>query len=131
MYNPYSAYKRQTITTMTPMEIVVKLYDECEKQLNCALHFIDAKDYAKTNAALTKASDIVDALRSVLDMKIEMSKNLDSLYEYFSREIIQANVKKDKYIIEKVLPQISELKDAFVQISKMPKNVVGNSNFAG
>ena len=29
-------------------------------------------------------------------MKIPVSKNLDSLYEYFNREIVEANIKKDK-----------------------------------
>lgn len=121
MNNAYSAYKKQSITTMTPMEIVVKLYSETERQLNRAIYFIDQKNYEDANKSLTKAQDIVNALRSVLDLDIPISKNLDSLYEYFGREIIHANVKKDKTIIETILPMIAELRDAFTQISSMPK----------
>lgn len=121
MNNAYSAYKKQSITTMTPMEIVVKLYSETERQLNRAIYFIDQKNYEDANKSLTKAQDIVNALRSVLDLDIPISKNLDSLYEYFGREIIHANVKKDKTIIETILPMIGELRDAFTQISTMPK----------
>ena len=122
--NAYSSYKRQSVTTMTPMDIVVKLYDECERQLNRAVYFIENKDYAGANTSLMKAIDIIGALRSVLDMDIEMSKGLDSLYEFFTHEIIEANLKKDAEKIKTVLPMIGELKDAFTQISRMPKDQV-------
>lgn len=122
MYNSYSsAYKKQSITTMTPMEIVVKLYSEAEKQLSRAVIFIDKKDYESANKALIKSQDCVNALRSSLDMKIEMSKNLDSLYDYFNRQILTANVKKDTAIINALLPQLRELREAFEQISVMPR----------
>jgi len=122
--NAYTNYKRQSVTTLTPMEVVVKLYDECERQLNRAVHFIASKNYADTNTALMKSVDIVSALRSVLDLDIEMGKSLDSLYEYFTREIIAANLKKDADKINELIPMIGELKDAFSQISKMPKEQI-------
>lgn len=122
--NAYSAYKKQSITTMTPIEIVVKLYSETERQLNRAVYFIEQKDFENANKALVKSQDIINALRSVLDMNIDMSKNLDSLYEYFNREIIRANLKKDPEIINTILPMIGELKDAFTQVSVMPKEQI-------
>lgn len=129
MNNAYSAYKKQSITTMTPMEIVVKLYSETERQLNRSIYFIEQKDFEDANKSLTKAQDIVNALRSVLDLDIPISKNLDSLYEYFGREIVIANMKKDKTIIETILPMITELREAFGEISTMPKaEMIDKSN---
>lgn len=122
--NPYAQYKRQSVTTMTPVEIVIKLYDECERQLHRGIHFIEQKDFANTNKCLMKAYDVVKALQSVLDMKIPMSKDLDALYEYFGKEILAANMKKDTEVIRNILPMVGELKDAFVQIGKMPKGPV-------
>ena len=124
MNNAYSAYKKQSITTMTPVEIVVKLYSETERQLNRAIYFIEQKDFESANKSLTKSQDIINALRSVLDMNIEMSKNLDYLYEYFNHEIMNANVKKDVTIIQTILPQISELKEAFTEIANMSKEQI-------
>ncbi|MDR0196919.1 MAG: flagellar export chaperone FliS [Oscillospiraceae bacterium] len=122
MPNPYATYKEQAVSTMTPVEVVIKLYDECERQLNRAINFIDLKNYAKAHACLDRSGEIVNALRSVLDMSVgEISGNLDSLYEFFFKQIIQADMKKDAEIIRQLLPQIGELKDAFVQISKLPK----------
>lgn len=122
MYNAYSsAYKKQSITTMTPMEIVVKLYSEAEKQLSRAVIFIDKKDFENANKALIKSQDCINALRSSLDMKIPMSKDLDSLYEYFNRQIVTANVKKDTALINELLPQLAELREAFAQVSAMSR----------
>jgi len=122
--NAYSNYKRQTVTTLTPMEIVVKLYDECERQMNRAVYFIENKDYESTNTALMKAIEIVGALRSVLDMALPMGKDLDALYEFFTRELVAANLKKDADKVNTLLPMIGELKDAFTQVSKMPKEQI-------
>ena len=121
MINAYSAYKKQSLTTLTPMEIVVKLYDEAERQMNRAIYYIGEKNYESSNNCLKKTQDIVNALRSVLDMDIPISKNLDSLYEFFNRQLIEANVKKDVEIIKELLPMFADLKDAFSQIANAPK----------
>lgn len=121
MNNAYSAYKKQSLSTLTPMEIVVKLYDEADRQMNRSIVFIENKNYAEANKALQKTQDIVNALRSVLDMSIEMSKNLDSLYDYFNRQLITANVKKDITIINELIPMFKELRDAFSQVANMPR----------
>jgi flagellar protein FliS len=127
--NPYSVYKKQSVSTMTPIEIVIKGYDECERQLNRAVHFIQSKSFAEAHNSLDKAAELISAFRTCLDMSAgEVSSGLDSLYEYFFRRIIEADMKKDISIIEEVLPQISELKDAFVQISLMPKTGIAHPN---
>lgn len=122
--NAYAAYKRQTIATMTPVEIIVKLYDECEKQINRGIYFIEQKDYASTTACLNKAYEVVNGLQSMLNMNISMSKDLEAMYAFFSREIMTANMKKDTEKLRALLPMIAELKDAFVQISKMSRDQI-------
>lgn len=120
----YAAYKKQSVTTMTPVEIVVKLYDECERQLNRGIHFMEIKDYSATNTAMMKAMDVVNALQSVLNMSIPISSNLNSLYDFFNREILSANMKKDPGKVKAILPMIAELKDAFVQVSHMTNDQI-------
>jgi len=122
MPDPYTSYKRQAVSTMTPIELVVKIYDECERQLNRSIRFIEEKDYAKAHNALDKSGQLINSLRSVLDMSVsDISGNLDSLYEYFFKQIMLADAKKDVNMIKELLPQIGELKDAFTQISRLPK----------
>ena len=79
MINQYSQYKKQSVKTMTPVEIVIKLYSEIERQLAIAVKCVEDKDFKKSNAAFLKAEDCIDALREALDMSVPISANLEAL----------------------------------------------------
>ncbi len=122
--NPYAAYKKQSVTTMTPIEIVIKLYSETERELNRSVVFIKEKNYESANNALNKSVDLIAALRSVLDVNLPIGKNLDTIYGFLEKQIIAANVKKDVEIVNSLLPMVAELKDAFTQIGAMSKDEI-------
>lgn len=116
-----SRYTQQSVLTMTQGEMVVKLYAEVEKQLSLAAAGIKDGDIAGTNRCLQKSQRILRHLMGTLDMNIELSHNLYSLYDYFIRRTIDANVKKDVKAIEEILPMVHELKDAFAQAEKLSR----------
>ena len=125
MANPYSAYKKQSVTTMTPVEVIIKMYSEIERQLAigvCAIE--EVKDIKKANDALIKAQELIGALRGCLDMSIPISKNLEDLYIFFQKEAMKANINKDATEIKKIIPMIADLRDAFTQISQMTKEEI-------
>ena len=125
MANPYSAYKKQSVATMTPVEVVIKMYSEIERQLAIAVCAIeDVKDIKKANDSLIKAQELLGALRSALDMSVPISKNLEDLYIFFQNEAMKANIKKDATEIKKIIPMIADLRDAFTQISQMTKEEI-------
>ena len=124
MVNPYAQYKRQSVETMTPVEVVIRLYSEIEKQCAIGMDFVEKKNYAKSNDAFIKAEDCIDALRETLDMSIPISKNLDDLYVFFYKTIVKANINKDLTDLKKVVPMINELKDAWTQISQMTREEI-------
>lgn len=119
--NPYETYKQQSIMTMTRGEMLLKLYDEVIKQLNGAEIYIKENDITKTNAALQKTQKILNYLKSTLDFQYEISNNLASLYDYFCRQTISANIKKDAAPIKEILPMIEELRETFAQASRQAK----------
>ena len=124
MVNPYAQYKKQSVTTMTPVEVVTKLYSEIERQLAIGIKCVEDKDYVKCNAAFIKAEDCIDALREALDMSVPISKNLESLYIFFYKEIVKANVSKDCTEIKKIIPMVGELRDAFTQVGQMTREEI-------
>lgn len=124
MVNPYAQYKRQSVETMTPVEVVIRLYSEIEKQCAIGMDFVEKKNYAKSNDAFVKAEDCIDALRETLDMSIPISKNLDDLYIFFYKTIVKANINKDLTDLKKVVPMITELRDAWTQISQMTREEI-------
>ena len=124
MVNPYAQYKRQSVETMTPVEVVIKLYSEIEKQCAIGMDFVEKKNYTKSNEAFIKAEDCIDALRETLDMSIPISKNLDDLYVFFYKTIVKANINKDLTDLKKVVPMITELRDAWTQINQMTREEI-------
>lgn len=127
MSNPYSAYKKQSVSTMTPVEVVIKLYSETERQLAIGISAIESKDIKKAHEALMKAQELIGALRGSLDKDVPISKNLDQLYDFFQRSAANANLNKDAEHdeeLKKIIPMIADLRDAFTQISQMTKEEI-------
>ncbi len=126
MVNPYSAYKKQSVTTMTPVEVVIKLYSEIERQLAIGVSAVEEekKDIPKANAAFLKAQECIDALREALDMSVPIAQNLEQLYVFFQDVIMRANIHKECTELKKIIPMIGELRDAFTQVSQMTKEEI-------
>ncbi len=127
MANPYSAYKKQSVSTMTPVEVVIKLYSETERQLAIGVNAVRSKDIKRAHEAFMKAQELLGVLRGSLDMDVPVSKNLDQLYDFFQRTAEKANIKKDEETaaeVEKIIPMVGELRDAFTQISQMTKEEI-------
>lgn len=124
MVNPYAQYKKSSVQTMTPVEVVIKLYSEIEKQCAIGMDFVEKKNFAKSNDAFIKAEDCIFALRESLDMSIPISHNLDDLYVFFYNTIVKANINKDLTDLKKVVPMIGELRDAWTQISQMTREEI-------
>ena len=117
--NPYEQYKTTQISTATPGQLVVMLYDGAIKFLNIALDNMNPKTYDVVNNNIIKAQDIITELLLSLNMDEggEISQNLFNLYMYFKRQLLEANIKKDAEIINHILKLLKELRDAWDQIS--------------
>lgn len=117
--NPYDQYKQTKISTANQGKLIVMLYDGAIKFLNIALDNIEPKHYDVVNNNIIKAQDIITELLLSLNMNEggEISQNLFSLYMYFKRQLLEANIKKDPEIIKHVLKLMKEMREAWDQIS--------------
>lgn len=120
--NPYQKYQQQSVMTMTPGEMLLKLYDEVITQLSAARQFNDQRDIAGANAAFQKAQRILRYLDATLDPQYEISANLSALYDYFIRRLMEANARKDNAPVDEVLPMIAELRDTFYQADRASRS---------
>jgi len=116
--NPYQEYKKQAVLTMTQGEMVVKLYDECLKMLNAGIVYIQDKNIEMCNKSLKKAHEILNYMSSILNRDYEISNELSALYEYYVRQIITANTKKDIEPLEEIIPMITDLRNSFYEADK-------------
>lgn len=117
--NPYQKFMQQSVTTMTPGQLVVALYDKAITELNKAVYYIeDEPSIPKAHNSIIRVLDIVDTLDSHLKEKYEISKSLAAMYQYFRENLTKANVKKDAKILKELIPFFQEIRDAFAEASK-------------
>lgn len=118
--NPYEQYKTTQISTATPGQLVVMLYDGAIKFCKMAKLGIEQKNIETANNNLIKVQNIIQELKLSLDMKAggDLSETLDALYEYMLRRLIEANMKKDIKIISEVQKNLEELREAWVEAVK-------------
>jgi len=117
----YNKYKENSIFTSSPEELTFMLYNGLVRFILQAEASLGAEDLSKSNNSIIRAQDIVVYFRATLDMKYEVSQGLDALYEYMYRRLIEANVKKDKEILDEVLGFVKELRDTWSQAMKLAK----------
>ena len=113
MNNPYAKYKEQSVTTATPEELTLMLYNGCIKFINLAEVYIEEKDYAKSNLNIQKAQGIIQELNITLNMDYEISQNLRQLYTFVNEKLLDANIQKDKQALFDAKEIVSDLRDTW------------------
>lgn len=111
--NPYAKYKENSINTASKEELTLMLYDGCIKFMNLAKIAIEEKNIQKANDNLLKAQAIITELDITLNMDIEISKNLHSLYDFVQNRLIEANLTKKASFVDEAKLIITDLRDAW------------------
>lgn len=115
----YAQYKNSRILTASPAELTLMLYDGAIKFGNIASTAIDEKDIEKANYNLKRVGNIIDYLRQTLDMKYPIAQDFENIYSYLSRRVVEANIKKDKEIVEEVLTHLRSVRDTWKEVMKV------------
>ncbi|MDF2907669.1 MAG: hypothetical protein K0R34_2990 [Herbinix sp.] len=117
--NAAAVYKDSKVLTASPAELTLMLYDGAIKFCNIASMAIEKQDFQKANINFIKAENIIMELRSTLNPQIPLAENLDLLYDYIFRKLIEANINKDLEILEEALGFIRELRDTWKEAMKL------------
>ena len=119
--NPYDRYKNNAINTATKEELTLMLYDGAVKFCNQALIHIENKDHPKANETIIKVQNIVREFQITLNRNHDVANQLDSLYDYIHRRLVEANVNKDKEILTEARDHLRELRDTWKEAMKLAK----------
>jgi flagellar protein FliS len=120
-----------SIDSASPHKLIVMLYDGALATLLNAKLNMKAGNIAIKGQAISKAISIIDnGLRASLDKKAggEIAGNLDALYDYMSRRLLQANLKNDVGIIEEVHRLLADLRGAWVAIGDKVNQPAANAS---
>ena len=119
--NPYQKYQEQSINTMTPVERIVLLFDKAVLNMTAAITYIENKDPCQAHNRIVKAEDIVLYLREILNMKYPISKILFDYYTYIHKQLVMANINKDKELLELIIGMMDEVKSAWSEVETLSR----------
>lgn len=119
--NAAAAYKDSKILTASPAELTLMLYEGAIKFCNLALMALEKKEYDKVNINIIKAERIIAEFRATLNFKYPVAKDFDSVYDYIYRRLIEANIKKDKEILEEALGYTRDMRDTWKEVMRLAK----------
>lgn len=112
----HNAYKQNSVTTASPGELTLMLYNGCLKFLTIAKKAMLDKNIEAKNTNLQKAQAIITELMITLDMNVPISKEIQPLYDYMNRRLLEANIKNDPAIIDEVAGLVTEFRDTWKEV---------------
>lgn len=113
-----SAYQEISFLTADPKKLILICYRQAILNLKAAREHYLAKEYEKKARALQKALAIIYELNNALDFEKggSIARNLDELYKYMTRCLLEADIKKDPNVFASVIGMLEELESAWKAI---------------
>lgn len=115
----YAAYANNKVMTASPAELTLMLYEGAIKFANLAITAINERDVQKAHDNIMKVENIIEEFQSTLDHKYPVAKDFDEVYNYLMLRLREANMKKDKEILEEVLKHLRTMRDTWKEVMKL------------
>ncbi len=119
--NPYANYANTKIQTATPAQLTLMLYDGAIKFCNLAINAVEEGQIEVANTNIKKVEAIIAEFRATLNFKYPVAKDFDNVYEYLGRRLLEANLHKDKEILEEVLSHLRVMRETWTEVMKQSK----------
>lgn len=116
--NPYEQYQRNKILTASPAEVTLMLYEGAIKFCNIAIIAIENNQIEKAHVNIMKTQRIIEEFRNTLDRKYDVAEDFDRIYVYVLRRLFDANIRKDKEILEEVNGHLRSLRDTWKEVMR-------------
>ena len=114
----YAQYKNNKVMGASGPELTLMLYDGAIKFLNIADVAIEKKDVQKAHINIVKTEKIIDYLRNTLDMKYPVAQDFENMYSYIARRLVEANLAKDRDIIDELNGHLHAIRDNWIEVMK-------------
>ncbi|MCD6525374.1 MAG: flagellar export chaperone FliS [Desulfuromonas sp.] len=108
-------YQQNQILTASPEQILIMLYDGAIRFTRQAMMGIESGNSVMKVEGISRAMAIITEFANTLDHEIggEIAANLDGLYHFMIRELIQANLNSDMDKLKVVEGLLVELRQTW------------------
>lgn len=116
--NPFAEYANNKILTASPAEVTLMLYEGAIKFCNIAIVSIEHNELEKAHVNIKKTQRIIEEFRNTLDHQYAVAEEFDKIYTYLLQRLLEANIKKDKEILEEVNMHLRSVRDTWKEVMK-------------
>ncbi len=116
--NPFAEYANNKILTASPAEVTLMLYEGAIKFCNIAIIAIENGEVEKAHVNIKKTQRIIEEFRNTLDRQYKVAEDFDRIYVYLLQRLLQANIKKDKAILEEVNMHLRSVRDTWKEVMR-------------
>ncbi len=131
----YDQYKETQIMTASQGQLIVMLYEGAIRFIDSAMQALDDQKLDACNNHLIRAQDIITELALSVNFDAgDLASRLYSLYMFFNKFLLEANIKKDKKSMENVKEMLKSLLESWREIAvkgSSGKSSSGGVNVAG
>ncbi len=108
------------VETASPHKLIQMLLDGAIEKVQLARGYMERHEIAKKCETVSWAMAIIDGLRSSLNMADggAIAENLDALYDYMLRRLLDANLDNDPAALDEVVKLLSDLREGWHGIVK-------------
>lgn len=114
-------YNRDKVMMASPAELTLMLYEGAIKFCNIAVIGIEQHDIEKAHNNIRKAKKIIQYLRETLDMRYPVAQEFENIYVYLERRLTEANIAKDKEILEEICEHLRSVRDTWKEVMHLNK----------
>ena len=112
----YAEYNRNKVLTASPAELTLLLYEGAIKFCNIAIIGLEQNDMEKTHNNIVKVENIIEEFQATLNHKYPVAEDFDKRYRYIYDLLIEANIKKDKELLERALDELRGMRDTWKEV---------------
>jgi flagellar protein FliS len=118
--NAIARYRAIQVTTSTPQQILLMLYDGLFRFMGEARTAMSTGDRARAGERISKAHAILDELFATLDptKAPELCETLGGVYLFAMSHLVDANVKQDPALVDETIRVLTPLHEAWQIVLK-------------
>ncbi len=130
MNRGYAAYANNRVNTASPAELTLMLYEGAIKFCNLAIAGVEAGDVMKAHTNIRKVENIISEFQATLNYKYPVANDFNNVYTYIKQRLTDANMSKDKEILEEVLEHLRGMRDTWKEVMRLNRAGSAQNNQA-
>ena len=125
----FNQYQNNQVTTASPEQLLIMLYDGAIRFVRQASEAMAAGERVRKLESISKALGVIAELANTLDHEVggEIAENLDALYHFMIRELTQANLKNDAEKLKVVEDMLCGLRETWMQAIEINRQEKGSA----